>query len=267
MQCLEDISLQQIKSPALLDIYIVDGGSTDGTPEAIRENYPQVNVFVCPGLFWAGGMREAWHIASEKKDYDFYWLLNDDTHLYTSCLQELLDAEQFALKNFDKKGIYVGSTQDPFKKHLTYGGGKLKKWGRSKMDRLIPDGNHYQLCDLANANIMLVSQDVYQKIGGFCERYTHGIADYDYTLRAVREGFPVIVVPEYCGECVQDHGNNWMSGSNSLMKRIHYLKSSKGLAYNERLFYIKEFFPKEYYQARFKLWLKTFFPILWDALK
>lgn len=267
LKCIEDISLQQVKSPAILNIYIVDGGSTDGTPEAIRENYPKVNVSVNPGLYWAGGMREAWSIASGKKDYDFYWLLNDDTHLYIHCLQELLNADQYALKNFEKRGIYVGSTQDPVKKHLTYGGSKLKKWGRSKMERLFPDGKRFQSCDLANANIMLVSRDVYQEIGGFCERYTHGIADYDYTLRAVREGLPVLVTPEFCGECEDDHGNNWAPQSATIKARIKYLYSPKGLAYKEYLFYIREFFPKEYISAMTKLWLKTIFPFVWDSIK
>lgn len=267
LKCLEDISLQQIKSPAILDIYIVDGGSSDGTPEAIREKYPQVNVSVCPGLYWAGGMREAWRIASGKKDYDFYWLLNDDTHLYIHCLQELLNADQYALKNFEKRGIYVGSTQDPVKKHFSYGGRKLKKWGNRKMKKIIPDGKQYQLCDLANANIMLVSQDVYQKIGGFCEYYTHGIADYDYTLRASRAGIPIIVCPDFNGECTDDHGKNWVTQPSSLKERIEYLYSPKGLAYRETMYYMREFFPKRYTSAKIKMWLKTLFPFIWNYLK
>lgn len=267
LECLKDIYGQEKSDNITLDIYIVDGGSSDETPENICKNYPNVHLSIHSGLYWAGGMRAAWKEAAQQKKYDFYWLLNDDTHLYTECLKELLKADEYALATFGKQGIYVGSTRDLLTKQFSYGGRKLEKWGNSIAHNVIPDQKNYQLCDLGNANIMLVSKEVYNAIGGFCELYTHGIADYDYTLRAVKAKFPVIVAPEYCGECIDDHGNNWSSQSIPLKKRIEYLYSPKGLAYREYLFYIKEFFPKQYHIAKFKLWLKTLCPSLWDSLK
>ena len=54
------------------DIFLVDGGSTDGTPDAVREQFPSVHCYVENGLYWAGGMRWAWREAVSYNDgYDF----------------------------------------------------------------------------------------------------------------------------------------------------------------------------------------------------
>lgn len=267
LACLKDIYTQEKTDDCTIDIYVVDGGSTDGTPQAIKEAYPDVNLKVCQGLYWAGGMREAWKEATQHKEYDFFWLLNDDTHLYTNCLTECLKTDDYTKRTYGKQGIYIGSTLDPHTKKFSYGGRKLTNKGKSASVTIIPDNKTYQLCELGNANIMLVSRFAYEHIGGFNTLYTHGIADYDYTLRAVRANIPVMVLPSFVGECEDDHGNNWCPQSIPLRKRISYLYSPKGLAYKEYLSYIKEFFPKEVFSLKCKLWMKTLFPSIWKYLK
>lgn len=267
LRCIQDIQTSVLEDEADVDIYIVDGGSKDGTVESIEDEHPEVNIKKTDGLYWAGGMRAAWQMALDSKTgYDFFWLVNDDTIIYKDTLQKLLDADRYARGKYSKGGLYVGSTTAIGTERFSYGGRKLETWGKQKAAHIFPD-NKYHECDLANANILLVSRDVYDAIGGFCEKYTHGIADYDYSLRAVRAGCPVLVVPGYCGECDDDHGNNWASSNMNLSQRIKYLKSPKGLAYKEYLYYIKEFFPTEYRSSWFKLWLKTLCPLLWDKLK
>ena len=132
---------------------------------------------------------------------------------------------------------------------------------------VIPDKIHYQQCDVGNGNIMMVSNEVYNEFGEFCDYYTHGIADYDYTLQASRAGFPVLAAPDYLGECTNDHGPNWVPQTSAIKERITYLYSPKGLAYKEYLHYIKKYFPKKYYSAKIKLWLKTLFPVFWSCFK
>lgn len=261
LNCIQNIYAQQGIEETELDIYIVDGGSNDETPEAIKNAYPQVNVYIENGLFWAGGMRAAWNKALERKSYDFYWLLNDDTHIYPDCLHECLKANEYCLKTYGKQGIYIGNTQDPQTLKFSYGGiDKTGKW-------IIPNGKDYKECELGNANIMMVSQYVFNTIGGFCEDYTHGIADYDYTLRAVRQNIPVITLPTYNGTCENDHKETWLPQSTSLKKRIAYLYSPKGLAYKEYMIYIKKFYPNKVFSTKCKLWIKTLFPCFWSKFK
>ena len=268
LQCLKDIYDQECFDDYRIDIFVVDGGSKDGTPYAIKEVFPDVHVNVSEGLYWAGGMRKAWSLAIEyARDYDFFWLLNDDTHLYSNALKEAMGTHEYAGKKYGKGGLYIGSTQNKSENgEFSYGCRKLLNPKYSKFESLLPDGN-YQAGDLANANIMMVSRDVYDKIGGFSDVYTHGIADYDYSLRATRAGFPCLACPCYCGECEDDHGNNWKPANSTIRERIEYLYSPKGLAYMEYMYYIKTFFPSELVSAWIKLWAKTLLPIVWDNLK
>lgn len=262
LQCLHSIKAQKGLSECEVDIFIVDGGSTDGTPDAIRAEYPEVNMSVHDGLYWAGGMRKAWNEALEyRQDYDYFWLLNDDTTLYPQCLKNLIDTE----RKFPN-GIYIGATCDSKTKNYSYGGIKLQNRNFSKGNIVIPNGK-YQQVDMGNANIMLISRSAYDNLGTLSTVYTHGIADYDYTLRAIDKKIPVILVPDYCGECTDDHGNNWLPQNRTLKERLKYLYSPKGLAYREYLYWIKTFFPKEYYSAKLKLWGKTLFPFIWQKFK
>lgn len=260
LSCLKDIYGQVGIDEVSLDIYVVDGGSKDGTAEAVSIAYPQVNIAVCNGLYWAGGMRAAWKNARQHKEYDYYWLLNDDTHLYPVCLSELLKADVYSIKTYGKQGIYVGSTCDIKTKKLTYGGIGNGKW-------IVPDGKIYHECNLGNANIMMVSKQVYDTIGGFSSDYTHGIADYDYTLRACEAKMPVLLLPVYGGECENDHKTTWALPKSTLKQRIGYLYSPKGLAYKEYMIYIKRFFPQNVLKIKFKLWMKTLFPVIWEKFK
>lgn len=265
--CLNNIANIDNINNYVIDIYIVDGGSSDGTPQAIKTMFPNVNIYIAEGLFWAGGMRKAWSEAIlSNKNYDLYWLVNDDTFLYKHALQEGVASHNYSLSEFNKGGVYVESTISPTARRMSYGGRKLKKWGCNKAIKLIPNGK-YQMCDLGNANSMFVSRDVFEAIGGLSPLYTHGIADYDYTLRTVHAGFPCFITPTFCGECEDDHGNNWKSSNTNLSNRIKFLYSPKGLAYKEYLQYIKLFFPKEYFFSVVKLWAKTLCPQIWDFFK
>lgn len=107
--------------------------------------------------------------------------------------------------------------------------------------------------------MLYVEKCVIEKIGFLDDKFIHGIADFDFSLRAIKAGFHVYITPNFCGFCEDDHGNNW-SESKSLKQRIQYLKSPLGLSYNEYLFYIKRHYPSHLLRSIFKLWFKTLWP-------
>src|SRR5438094_246237 len=86
LSCLNSLYSQRTDGTIRLDVYVTDDASTDGTPEAVKEHFPQVNLFKGSGsLFWAGGMRYTWNKALKSKA-DYYLLLNDDTILNDTAI-------------------------------------------------------------------------------------------------------------------------------------------------------------------------------------
>jgi GT2 family glycosyltransferase len=247
-------------------IYLTDDGSTDGTSDLIKVLFPEVLVLKGNGnLFWAGGMRNTWREAIKRK-YDAYLLLNDDTNVSTNLFDEMRKVHEYSLANYGSGGIYIGSTKDPITKDRTYGGAVITNKFYSTYQRLEPNGT-IQECDLGNANIMLVSHGVVDKIGILSDQYTHGIADYDYTLTAKKHNVPVLITENYCGECRNDHSDAYERFYElSIVGRVKFLYDPLGFAFSDQLKYMKRNFP---YRLPFVLvsgWFKVLFPQIYLRL-
>jgi GT2 family glycosyltransferase len=263
--CLQSLRAQKLPPNVELEVFLTDDASADGTVTAVKNVYPEAHVFHGTGsLYWAGGMRNTWRQATQHKP-DFYLLLNDDTVLNEDAIETLLNNCVVQDKG-ETDTICIGSTCDNHSGEISYGGWKLAARGRWKSSR-IHSSTSFMDCDFGNANIMLVPHTVVEKIGILADHFTHSLADYDYTLKAKKAGFRVQVAPGFLGSCVDDHGRNWKSSNTTLKERIQYLKSPKGLAYKEYLRFIRDHFPLSYPSAFIKLWMKTFFPFIWDTLK
>jgi len=264
LTCLESLYKQEGLGSTSLEVFLTDDASSDGTVASVMGIYPEIHILRGTGsLFWAGGMRNSWNNALNA-DPDFYLLLNDDTILIKTAIADLL--KYSSIDGNTIPAICVGSTLDWHTGQISYGGKKLRSKNNIKSDTVFSK-TQYVECDLGNANIMLVPKAVVRKIGILSDAFTHALADYDYTLRAKKAGFKVIVAPGVLGNCMDDHGKNWKSANVSLKDRIKYLKSPKGLAYNEYMGFIKEHFPLHAPSAFLKLWMKTLFPFVWDGLK
>ena len=267
INCLSSLLKVMIPPDYHFDIFLTDDGSTDGTGIAVRKLFPQVYVVEGDGsLFWAGGMRLAWKTAIRKKLYDAYLLVNDDVELFHDCFINLLKADAYSMVQTGRQGIYSGTTIAETGR-VSYGGSAIKQnHFILTMQKLAP-ANYPQRCDLVNANILWISRSVVDEIGIFDERYTHGIADYDYSRRAVKNKIPVLLAPNTCGVCNHDHGKNWESTKKPLRERIAWMKSPKGLAYGEYMYFIRMHFPIYLPYSFGMIWLKTFFPGIWDRFK
>lgn len=244
-----------------ISVYLTDDGSSDGTGNAVKEMFPDANILQGTGdMYWNGGMRNSWKEAL-KKQYDAFLLLNDDTKTDLNCLDELLKTHEYSVTKYGKSGIYVGSTINPETKKFSYGGSLVTNRWSFNIEPVIPDG-HIKECHLGNANIMLVTMDVVNTIGILSEKYIHGKADHDYTLRAIEKNIPVLVCADYCGLCRRnERGMMDFSGMN-LKQRIQHLRSPKGVEISGYMYFMKRFFPMRVPIVFLSLWIKTLFPVL-----
>lgn len=203
-----------------VDVYLTDDGCTDGTPEAVAELFPQVNIIHAKGdLFWNRGMWTAWDIAAKAMDYDFYLWLNDDTFVYESMLKELTDS---AVET-NELAIIVGATESTDHTVITYGG-RLNNGIIPK-----PDGNLMKV-DYFNGNIVLIPRAVYKVLGNLDHYFTHSKGDFDYGMRAKKAGVAMYQCGMVLGEC-DEHStlDKWCNPDVPFVQRWKMLNRPNGM--------------------------------------
>ena len=211
LRCLRQVAEQQYDhNNYSIDIYLTNDGCTDGTPEAVAKEFPQVNIIEGDGtLFWNRGMYTAWKAAIAAADYDYYMWLNDDTFIYSSTMARLLESSE----QHSNSAIIVGSTSavgDISK--ITYGG-----WVNGKLHT---DVSKEQMCQTMNGNIVLVPQKVYAVLGTNDPVYRHALGDIDYGLRAQKAGIEVWTIESVAGECnLHSHPTIWKDPTQPFGKR------------------------------------------------
>ena len=238
-----------------IKVFLTDADSPDGTADAVRENFPDVEVISADkNTFWCSGMRLAWKAASIYGRFDAFLWLNDDTMLYEYALTELLKD----YRQSSGKAIICGSVCDDALpgNPVTYGGYILGRGGV-----MIPDGT-LRHCDLINGNVVLVPTEVFHALGNLDKAYSHGIGDFDYSRKAAEAGIEVFISSCIVGSCKRDHGTpGYRCRSNSLAKRWKILHSPKGGKPNEFWLYNYRHFG---FWAALKqtvnLYFKTIFP-------
>jgi GT2 family glycosyltransferase len=210
------------------DVFLVDDGSTDGTSNAVKEKFPQVNIIQGNGnLFWNRGMHLAWTIAAKTNDYNYYLWLNDDTCLYPNAIEELVTY----CVSMNNNALISSTLQSSISGIATYGGQK----GRL----LVPNGK-LQECETVNGNCILIPRVIFQKVGNLDYVFRHAIGDLDYGYRVGKAGFKLYIAPDYLGTCESNPAlPKWCLETTPLWKRIQLLYSP--LAYAEPIpFFIYE---------------------------
>lgn len=183
LTCLRKLYEQNIRDVEI-DVFLVDDGCTDGTAEAVSEEFPQIHIIQGDGsLFWNRGMCLAWEEARKEGKYDAYLWLNDDTMLSVDALAVINKCS-----NEYPDSIVVGSISSTINSAVvTYGGYSKNK--------IINPVNKFIECDTFNGNCVLIPSVVSDKIGYLDSYYRHSMGDFDYSWRAVNNGIKCIVTP------------------------------------------------------------------------
>ncbi len=195
--CLSNLFLNVSNSNASVDVFLTDDGSTDGTREAIYQDYPQVRVIIGDGnLYWNRGMHLAWRKALSDGEYDYFLWLNDDTILKNNAIFELL-----RMSKNHQNAIIVGSTSEYGNEvRISYGGRKCER----NFPLIQPDKEKALPCDTFNGNIVLVPRHVQKKVGILDPYFRHSFGDIEYGLRAKRHGVSSFIAPGVLGTCERD---------------------------------------------------------------
>ena len=205
----------------IIEVFLVDDNSSDGTCQVVKEQFPQVKIIMGAGnLFWNGGMRLAWKTAASQYDYDHYLWLNNDVTLYPNAIHELIMVSE---SEHHQKNVSGSTCATNDQNKITYGGRILKDGAL-----VMPNGQK-QHCDYFNGNIVLIPSYVYATIGTNDPIFRHALGDFDYGLRAQKSGIYSLVTPHFLGTCDEhDAFASWCNPETSLFKRLKSLYSPLG---------------------------------------
>lgn len=230
-------------------LIVVDDGSSDGTAEMIRAEFPSVVLINGDGnLWWTEatnlGVRYALQDQQKGKEH-FVLTLNDDTKVPETYLQTLIDAY------WQKQPCLIGSVSvdadQPDK--LEYAGTSLDFYFAGEK-ALSADYQHsYQNLAQKTAWVKtdslpgrgtLISTRVFEKIGLYdSKRFIHYMSDIEFSIRAQKAGYPLFVnVQSVVYEHTKATGlhtnqaGSWQDRSVSwkeFLKSLHSIKSPTNL--------------------------------------
>ena len=210
---------------------VFDDGSTDGTAEALRHDFPDVEILTGDGTaFWAGGMRAAFDHALER-DFDFYLWLNDDVVLHSDAVARLLAAYRERIDAGDRLVLLGGAVADPATRRCAYGGIDRRSpgWAPLRFRAVPPHQSSPQSCETLNGNVLLIPRATAQIVGSIGRAFVHDLADLDYGLRVGKAGGWVGLVAGYVGHCASNPGaQRWFDPSTPLEARWRLLREPLG---------------------------------------
>jgi GT2 family glycosyltransferase len=238
--CFRAVTANALPFNIQLSAVVVDDGSTDGTSQALQEEFPWVKVEQSAGnLYWCRGMHRAFQIAL-KDDWDYYLWLNDDTILQPDALGRLLSVEAQLSTACGGPIIVVGSTVDENTGVLTYGGEASRSViRRTRFDKLQPS-DVPQRCDSMNGNVVLISRAASRLLGNLDPAFEHAMGDTDYALRARKLGVAVWTAPGVHGTCSDNpKTGTYMDASLPLAIRWKLMLARKGLPWRSWLLFTR----------------------------
>lgn len=199
----EDVRVQTVNAPKLLHTTTMASSSNTASSRSpvdlAMRGHPlwQVRLLHAgANLGFAGGMNVGLRHAVDIDNPDYVWLLNNDTEVDPSALDELVNRA-----SLDPRIGLCGSTLVEFEHHSrvqAWGGARYVPWrGRSlalgafsetSATPSDPGGVEHQM-DYVNGASMLVSRAFIERVGLMDERYFLYSEEHDWAHRGRRAGF------------------------------------------------------------------------------
>ncbi len=195
LQCLQ--SIQRSVLPGIdLHVIVVDDGSTDGTAEAIRSEYPKVEIVEGDGSLWYTAGTNRGLAAALKHEPDYILAINNDQIFDENCIVNMVScAEKHSrsvvgslLLNWDTPHRLF---QVSPRFELLSGG--FRHWYKQTV-WTVP--NKPWEVELIVGNCVLYPAEAIREVGLMDEKNLVQYGDAEYTPRMRRAGWKLLIEPK-----------------------------------------------------------------------
>jgi GT2 family glycosyltransferase len=198
LECLESIS--RLTYPNL-EIIVSDNGSTDGTAERLKQDFPKVTVLENKrNLFWAGGNNVGIEYALSR-NADYIFLLNNDIIIDPELVSELVKIGE-SDPNIGMLGpkIYYYDHDQTQERRIWYASARISLWRGTAAHigiRAIDKGQYDEIrpTDYVTGCALMVKRKVIEDIGLIDPSYIAYGEDMDLCFRARKAGYKLMYVP------------------------------------------------------------------------
>jgi GT2 family glycosyltransferase len=214
-ECLESLRYQTYTR---FRIVLINDGSTDGTSEFVKENYPDVTVLTGDGnLWWTGATNLGVHYALEDcREDDYVLTLNNDTVLPADYLETMM-----RLARQEPKALIGSIARDYRRRDICVDEGVTIRWFSAKFIKLKAPSSKSDLFYSVSAlpgRGTLIPVCVFRRVGLYdAKSFPHYGADYDLSLRACEIGYRLLLNP-----CCYLYSKTQITGLSNVHNRISF---------------------------------------------
>ena len=171
------------KSDFPVDVFVVDNGSSDGTPEYVREHFPEVMLH-CTGENYGFGKANNIGLAHALSEgYDYVYLLNQDAWVFPDTFPALVAAMEANPEYGVLSPVQVTASlerPDP-------------RFAVKCLKKPVDDYESGKIYDVpfVMAAHWMISRKCLETVGGFSPAFRHYGEDDNYLHRALFHGFKV----------------------------------------------------------------------------
>ena len=235
LNCLKSLEKSLQNSSLKAEILVVDNASTDSSPQKIKKNFPQVKLIENKknqGFAYANNQ------AAKKAQGQYLFLLNSDTLVPQGSLEKMIKfaATQTQLgilapRLLNSDGSVQYSCFPPQTPAAAFG--KFFLGQKNSLSQYAPPGEIPTIVFSAVGAALLIPRPVWQKLGGFEEKYFMYFEDLDLCRRAQKAGlkvyyFPSATITHLHGQSAKKEKqkpNLWLNNSSKIYHGLfkHYL--------------------------------------------
>ena len=169
------------------DVIAIDNGSTDGTPEYISENFPQVKIVATGENHGFGRANNIGLRYALEHGYEYVYLLNQDAWIFPDTFGTLIEAMEadrsYGIMSPMQMAACIDRPDPRFERWCP-------KAALRDVDSRLRKGKVYGVKFVMAAHWM-ISRECLENVGGFSPAFTHYGEDDNLVHRAIYKGYRI----------------------------------------------------------------------------